>query len=425
MTLARQVFSSSVSRLTPSPGKRFSRLGKPRYAVSHTERRTCLYVPCSPVPSAGQEASIFQVSHYSSAPPPTTSHHPRRPVLASRTSRCPLSFACPPSVRQPGGLGASLCTSSAPSCRRSLATISRVDRACSSPAVPTDAASGSFQRLSPADRRLSLFFCNPPPEYPISLHGGYKVQAALCVDRLPLVYEEPPYESHWRQFKAKWEARTKNGLELADEITFMKFPFHFFETEQIQKQKEELISKTGDAEVSELELLLSQEGFSGTRALKQDKRREAEPDDASTVGTQKLGHQGGLRSLEREPRKMLYLIVKYGNSWQFPLADRIHGQSMRRTLHRLCKEQLGAEYSPFHLGYCPFYYDKRTYKEPKSPVLGRKIFYYRAHHVPGGAHVNIPESSPVNDYAWVTREELPAYLSERKARAVLPGLMLE
>lgn len=52
---------------------------------------------------------------------------------------------------------------------------------------------------------------------------------------------------------------------------------------------------------------------------------------ASTVGTRKTGEQQGLRSLEREPRRMLYLIVKYGESWQFPLADRIHGQSMRRV----------------------------------------------------------------------------------------------
>ncbi|CBZ56355.1 conserved hypothetical protein [Neospora caninum Liverpool] len=285
------------------------------------------------------------------------------------------------------------------------------------------------RRFSSAARRLSLFFSDPPPTYPISLHAGYKIQAALCVDRLPLVYKEPVYETRWREFKEQWEAKTKNGLELSDDITFMKFPFHFFETEEAQKQREELISKTGDAEVSELELLLSEEGFSGKREVQRDKdAKKTDQEARSAVKSAGRGHdEKGIHSLEREPEKTLYLIVRYGDSWQFPLEDRIHGQSMRSTLKRLCAEQLGNSYAPYLLGYSPFSYDKRANprKYASTGLLGRKIFYYRAHHIPGSENIQLPRDSPITDFGWVTRQELPSYISSRKMAAVSSGLLLE
>ncbi|KEP62251.1 UNVERIFIED_CONTAM: hypothetical protein HHA_278220 [Hammondia hammondi] len=340
------------------------------------------------------------ISSSSSSPSSPSPPSPSSPLLPSPFSSRPLS--------------ASLFRSSVPS-------PASLCRAACDP--------GSPRFFSATSRRLSLFFSDPPPAYALSLHAGYKIQASLCVDRLPLVYREPRYEKRWREFKEKWEAQTKNGLALADEITFMKFPFHFFETEEAQKKREELISKTGDAEVSELELLLSEEGFSGKRKVQRD--RDAKKTAREEQGAVKSAGRGqdekGLRSLEREPERTLYLIVRYGDSWQFPLEDRIHGQSMRSTLKRLCSEQLGSSYAPFLLGYSPFAYAKRTYptKTKEAGILGRKIFYYRAHHIPGSENLKLPEGSPVSDFAWVTLQELPAYISPRKLAAVSAGLLLE
>lgn len=276
MMLAPQVFASPVSRLTAKRSEWLCRASHPFHQRLSTKRGAQCSPLCTVAARVWREARTYRVSHRSSPASPSVFHRVRHRTVSCRRCRSPFPSTDSLLFGQPRGILGFVCSFLAPSCYRSVATVSLKKENSTSFPVPTDGSTGLSTRLSRADRCSSIFFCNPPPDYPISLHGGYKVQAALCVDRLPLVYEEPPYEIRWREFKAEWEAKTHNGLQLSDEITFMKFPFHFFETEQIQKQKEELISKTGDAEVSELELLLSQEGFSGTRAVKLDKRQEAE-----------------------------------------------------------------------------------------------------------------------------------------------------
>ncbi|CAK0876937.1 unnamed protein product [Prorocentrum cordatum] len=63
----------------------------------------------------------------------------------------------------------------------------------------------------------------------ISVHKGFKIQAALCVERPPLRFVEPDYRKRWRAFREAWERRTNNHLSMADEIVFMRFHFHFYE----------------------------------------------------------------------------------------------------------------------------------------------------------------------------------------------------
>ncbi|EPR63213.1 putative ribosomal protein L46 [Toxoplasma gondii RUB] len=430
----------SVPQGPPSQPQRRERLFL--HLTSPVKRKTLLFLGASPPTLQCLSSSFSSASAF--APQVTSSFcycpHALRVFQNTAESPVPSSCSSPFSTPPASSHISSSPSSSPPSPSSPLLPSPFSSRPFSSlffrSSVPSPASlrrtacgPGSSRFFSGTSRRLSLFFSDPPPAYALSLHAGYKIQAALCVDRLPLVYREPRYEKRWREFKEQWEAQTKNGLTLADEITFMKFPFHFFETEEAQKKREELISKTGDAEVSELELLLSEEGFSGKRKLQRDRdAKKAAREEQSAVKSAGRGQdEKGLRSLEREPERTLYLIVRYGDSWQFPLEDRIHGQSMRSTLKRLCSEQLGSSYAPFLLGYSPFSYAKRTYpkKTKEAGILGRKIFYYRAHHIPGSENLKLPEGSPVSDFAWVTLQELPAYISPRKLAAVSAGLLLE
>merc|ERR1719356_1943373 len=63
----------------------------------------------------------------------------------------------------------------------------------------------------------------------ISVHKGFKIQAALCVERPPLRVLEPEWKQRWRTFREAWDLRTNNQLSVDDEIVFMKYHFQFLE----------------------------------------------------------------------------------------------------------------------------------------------------------------------------------------------------
>lgn len=279
--------------------------------------------------------------------------------------------------------------------------------------APPSAAdpSSELQVSSAAELRLmragTLLLNQPPPEYEVSVHRGLKVQASLVLQRLPLVYREPLYEQRFRLFKEDWERRTNNTTVLDDEITYMQLPGHFLETQQQQEQREKQQQKTGDADLSELDMLLQQEGLVMDRH-KMRKQRRKQQEDAETPGRSTSEAAAAAeredRSLSQHPERVLLLLVKYGNGWQLPVEDRRHGQTMRQTLARLCMKQLGLREAPFIVGFAPAAMRKiRT--NPKAVVQGREIFYYRAYHVPEQPQVSPPPDSPVRDWAWVPAEE--------------------
>jgi len=261
----------------------------------------------------------------------------------------------------------------------------------------------------------------------ISVHKGYKIQASLCVDRLPIEYSEPKYCKEWREFREEWEERTGTKMSVPDEVTFMSYPFQFLLTEEEQRKRRVLVEKTGDETMSELEYLLSQEGLSLSAQAPRKRKAKTKALDASADEAARARElaRATVRSLEREGLRHVYLVVKYGSKWMFPLTDRRPNDTMRDTLRRLCAEQLGEGFSPCYVGRCPFTHDKLHYGHGQLGILGRKVFYYRGYHVPGTPNVQPPRDGPVADYAWLTRSELPKYLSEHKMYVAHPGLPLD
>ncbi|CAK0876936.1 unnamed protein product [Prorocentrum cordatum] len=96
---------------------------------------------------------------------------------------------------------------------------------------------------------------------------------------------------------------------------------------------------------------------------------------------------------------------------------------MRETLARLCDRQLGPGLDPYVVGACPFAHRKRRGGQHPG-IEGRKVFYYRARHVPG-RDLLPPSDSPVSDWAWLSRGELPSHLEEGEWRAVRSGIPLD
>lgn len=286
------------------------------------------------------------------------------------------------------------------------------------------------------------------PAASISVHKGFKLQAALCVERPPTRVLEPDYKLRWKAFREAWEKRTDNNLSVEDEIVFMRFHFHFLEADGTAqraglagsplrlggrqggggKEKDtatgDVLAATRSQVASGVDALLSEEGLGNLvfpeRGKRATRRRRVQRQVVKQVD------DSDVRSVERLASSSLYLLVRYPGAthWTFPKADRAHGEPMRETLLKLCGRQLGATFEPYIVGSCPFSYRKK--KSERHPGIdGRKIFYYRARLVPGMTTLDIPSSSPVTDFAWYCREELAKHLGEKEWHAVRDSLPLD
>jgi len=269
----------------------------------------------------------------------------------------------------------------------------------------------------------------------ISVHKGRKIQAALCVERPPLVVVQPDFKVKWEAFKSAWMARTSNDLTIDDELVFMKFYFHFLQDTRKRglaggapssQQLDESSAALVDGDGGGLDSLLSQQGIDGlafpehgqktVRKRRKARAKITKVDDAD------------LRSHQRLASQVLFLLVRYGGAskWTFPKRSRVHGQPMIEVLDHLMDDQLGfSDLPPYIVGSCPFSYRKLDRASEDDGIIGRKVFYYRARITGAYAAMELPDDSPVDDFAWCSREELRSMLGEGEWCAVRDCLPLD
>eukprot|EP00444_Apocalathium_aciculiferum_P022520 CAMPEP_0183434542 /NCGR_PEP_ID=MMETSP0370-20130417/63612_1 /TAXON_ID=268820 /ORGANISM="Peridinium aciculiferum, Strain PAER-2" /LENGTH=346 /DNA_ID=CAMNT_0025621249 /DNA_START=33 /DNA_END=1073 /DNA_ORIENTATION=+ len=321
------------------------------------------------------------------------------------------------SFPKPGGRGQEAC----------------MNAACRFSATQADSPLQASMRSAAAERERTQS---------ISVHKGFKVQAAICVERPPLYVQEPEYKRRWRVFREAWEKRTNNHLKIDDDIVFMRYHFQFLEDPRAARSiggsapkaiaagdgagSADAMATAGDFSGggSALDKLLSSEGLDlafpkqgrkTVRRRKQERMLVEQVDDHDVRAIKRLGN------------RTLFLLVRYGQAskWTFPKADRAHGQPMRETLHRLCDRQFGENFAPYILGACPFAHRKRR-SDQDLGIEGRKVFYYRARVVPGvNADLALEDGGPIADWAWCSREELPKYLDVNEWHCVREGLPLD
>lgn len=118
-----------------------------------------------------------------------------------------------------------------------------------------------------------------------------------------------------------------------------------------------------------------------------------------------------LKSLERCLDGKLILLVKQKlgtqETWVMPQGRHQPGESMRQTAERILHQYCGEKMKSLFLGNAPCGYHK--YKYPRdADVFGAKVFFFKAFHQDGNVSEICPE---IIDYSWVTKKELPQYLS--------------
>ncbi|GFE53316.1 ribosomal protein L46, putative [Babesia ovis] len=249
-------------------------------------------------------------------------------------------------------------------------------------------------------------------------HCGWKVQIALCVDRQPTEYVESPKERAFREFYEAWSTVTRNQVKVPRLSTIESKITH-----KITPSKEQRVLKSDvDTEPSvetsgELDALLASE----IQLL--PTRRRAKKGDQEVKKVEKVNVDGDVRNVERLPKKWLFYAVKHKvDGWKLPTTDLYHGDGLRQTLERICKEQIGESYSPYFLGYAPFLHRTYTFQssETQKEIKGNKVFYFRARHLPGTDLETLTEQGDIIDYAWCTLDELADKVNDHKLIQALP-----
>jgi len=132
------------------------------------------------------------------------------------------------------------------------------------------------------------------------------------------------------------------------------------------------------------------------------------------------------KSLDRALDKKLYLIVQKNRknyAWQFPQGGWENGETMRGTVERELREELGSKVKAYFISNAPcgFYqYPFSEAAQEKYRAESSKVFFYRARHLDGDIELNKNEG--LVDYLWVTAQELKEYFTPEYYARVRPLL---
>ncbi|KAL8442915.1 hypothetical protein Emag_006200 [Eimeria magna] len=312
------------------------------------------------------------------------------------------------------------------------------------------AAAASAVRLR---RAGTLLLNDPPPAYEVSVHRGLKVQASLLLQRLPLVYREPRHEQRFRVYREEWEQQTSNSPMLGDDIVFMQLPGHFLETQQQQQQREQQQRKTGDAELSELDMLLQQQGLKLTtrrriREQQQQQQQQAvytlyirartlaltSPHNSTWVSSERLLlllRRQLQQQQQREGEKTSLFLVSLRGPCCCSLNMEVFGNcrwegdaSTRSLKPHSAYPHLIAAPPPPAAAAAAAAADIGSTLHAAAGASRCSLFFYRAYYVPGRPQVSPPLHSPISDWAWLSADEAKTRMAPAAFAAVRDALLL-
>ncbi|XP_019617626.1 PREDICTED: 39S ribosomal protein L46, mitochondrial-like [Branchiostoma belcheri] len=232
----------------------------------------------------------------------------------------------------------------------------------------------------------------------------WTLMSAVCVVRRPLIMAklsdvELRYKQHLEQLHLETSVLSDHEIQLMEET--------------VRLQKRQRMGYDDDDEDAALLLAADKEDLAA------DKLQDFQPADRSTEADTTEDRSSQLRKLDVP----LYLLVKQklGDKavWVMPQGKREEGETLRQTaervLHTCCGSQLRTTFygnSP-----CGFYKYKfpRTLRSQNN--LGAKIFFFKAELSSGQVECG---SEAVQEFVWVTSEEMKEYLPQKYLDSVLP-----
>ncbi|KAF4672502.1 hypothetical protein FOL47_000417 [Perkinsus chesapeaki] len=276
----------------------------------------------------------------------------------------------------------------------------------------------------------------------VAVHKGYKLVMSLSICRLPPIYTEPLFIREHRAWRAEWEDRTNNELEIADSLVYQNFPHHFLPSRRElallrEGSQTDILQQEGGTVVkmSELEKLMAEEGLTGLegqlgagkkKKKKQEEMKGLDQDRAlkeeAVIDAQHAASGDGDAVVAGEVQRIERLDVPLLGSLARSECPGGNNDSLTystyaaQSLKRICGTQLGEGYAPHFVGTCPMHFRKfksgAVEEQGDEAVVGTKVFYYRAIHLPSGPAITLSPDGPVEDFAWVSRGEMSDYVGE-------------
>ncbi|XP_035677629.1 39S ribosomal protein L46, mitochondrial-like isoform X2 [Branchiostoma floridae] len=232
----------------------------------------------------------------------------------------------------------------------------------------------------------------------------WTLMSAVCMVRRPLIMAELSdverrYKAHLEQLHLETSVLSDHELQLIEEKVKLK-----------QRR-----SRGYDDDDEDGSLLLAAD----KEDLAADKFQEFQPADRLTEADMKNDRSSQLRKLGVP----LYLLVKQklGDKavWVMPQGSRQEGETLRQTAERILLTCCGTHLRTTFYGNAPCGFYK--YKYPRTMRsennVGAKVFFFKAELTGGDIEC---DSEGVEEFAWVTPEEMKEYLPQKYLDSVLP-----
>ncbi|CAO3669952.1 unnamed protein product [Umbelopsis ramanniana] len=226
--------------------------------------------------------------------------------------------------------------------------------------------------------------------------SNYRIASGIVLSRTPqITRDSTPFEKAYFDYSEKLERQS--AIPLPADFYFKKGNGHpkLSLTEAVKETQ----VKQEDADVT----TQMNKFETGSRLSEADKKND-------------------IKSLDRALQRTLYLIVKKPrdqHAWQFPQGAVEEGEYLHDAAERELEEECGKNMDVWFVGRQPV--GHYAYKFPEDHVAkypgatGAKVFFMKAHVFAGQCN---PDNKEVVDFAWVTKDELPNYVSPEYFNAV-------
>ncbi|KAF9052771.1 39S mitochondrial ribosomal protein L46-domain-containing protein [Panaeolus papilionaceus] len=230
------------------------------------------------------------------------------------------------------------------------------------------------------------------------------ISTAIVLNRSPVLTRSPaPFETAYYSYQGRIRRALHNPFPYDfyfKQGSLLEKRFNIEERNREKRafgpaflEKEDITEEQRQADIAAVEQLAIQEGEGETLAP-----RKHESDTT-----------GDVKSLDRQGQRNLYLLLKATDSagkstWRFPQGDVEKGQLLHQAAQKDLHAECGDNMDSWIVGRIPIgVYQPPTVPQSTPETPEHYVFFFKGHIMAGQVK---PEGKGVEDFAWLTKEEI-------------------
>eukprot|EP00731_Ephydatia_muelleri_P020388 Em0013g115a len=239
----------------------------------------------------------------------------------------------------------------------------------------------------------------------------WRIVSAVCVQRFPtLSRQKTPFELEFEEHK---DIKRAERSRLSNhELTLLDYA-----RKRAERDKKALAESLDDTQLPPLEGNDEFDELQESREAEVGQFRPAPRETLADLSDDK-------KSLHRKLDRVLYLLVKKArqeHAWQMPQGGLEKEESLAQAAVRELREECGSGLNVKFLSGAPALYFSYLNPAPSpAGLIGSKVFFIKAQYLSGNVVV---DNSELDDYVWVTKDEMKGYVSDEYYKKVAPVLI--